>query len=138
MTPTTITEAIARIRAIQERVGHDTQDDISAQWMAEAWVEGKPAFAWLCSYHNQKLGTFVAEVACQGSIAAAQDELEDFWKLNKRNPRDLDFLDTLMPLNDAGVRDLMAAYERSGTFRDYAELASRVERYEPALAVAAE
>lgn len=133
----TTAEALARIQSIQDCY-RGSSDDVTGQWMAENLVAGKPAFCWYNTYSNQAAGLFTAEVACLGSIEAAQESMADFWANREdRDAYSAVYLDNLRPLNEAGVLDLMAAYERAGTFRDRSELDGLLAYFNPAPALQA-
>ena len=115
--------------AIQDAVGPNHRNDLSSEDAALHLIEGKPAYGWTTSYSNAPAGTFAATVNALGGIEAAQDDLKAHFTRNGRDVTDECWLDNLLPLNRAAVMDLMVAYQRSGSFREAAELEKRTARY---------
>lgn len=116
----------ARILGLIERTGTWADHDSAVKNL----LHGQPAFWGSQGLGNAPAGTFMGTVNMRGSIEAAQDELADHFKLNGRDVYSTEWLDYLLPINAAAVRDLEAAYKRARTFRSYAELERRTERFE--------
>lgn len=115
----------------------NARDDFSTANAARHYTAGKPAFGWTASYANAPAGTFAAEVNELASIEAAQDSLRAHFSRNDRDVDAEEWLDGLLPLNRAAVLDLLAAYQRVGSFRSADELEARTAKFAPARRVAA-
>jgi len=100
-------------------------------------LHGRPAFWGSQGRGNDPASLLMASSNRLDSIKAAQDELADHFRRNGRDVYSAEWLDYLLPLNNAAVRDLKAAYERARTFRTTAELERRTERFEASPQVAA-
>lgn len=141
MTPTE-REAKQFCMSVQRAVGLDKnpafaigyQDGLASEDAARNLVARKPAFGWLCSFSNAPACTFSATVNAMGGIEAAQDDLRAYFARHGRDVTNECWLDELLPLNRAAVVDLMRAYQRVGTFRDFDELEKRTAKYLPARA----
>lgn len=132
--------ALDRIRSLQERIGFNTHDGLTERDVARNLANRDAAFGWTNTNSNAPAGTFAAAVNHFASIEKAQDDLAAYFTRNGRDVTDAQWLDNLLPLNNAAVMMLMRAYQNVGTFRTPAELIRRTERreYSDAVRVAAE
>lgn len=122
----TMTTAMARIATFADRL--DNPNSLTAEYAARNIVEGKPAFWHTEGYSNGPAGAFLSEVNRLASIEAGAVYLRGFFPA--RGYGSVEFLDRLLPLNDAAVDDLAGAYAAAGSFRDLSELIRRTERAE--------
>lgn len=117
-------EALERCERINAAL--NLRDSLMEQTAAEALVAGRCAFlvshcAW----------DFLAHEACHyGSLEQAQSSLRGFFVLNRLDPASDFALNSLVPLNNEAVSQLMDAYQRLGTFRTRRELMNRAFRIE--------
>lgn len=123
--------AVAMQRAIDANPSF-WADVISNEYAALNLMDGKPAFASEAGVSNALAGQLHCAANRLGSIKAAQDEYRPNFIRMGQNVMDVTWLNTLIPLNNAGVADLSEAYERAGTFRTRGEL---IRRFKPAVPV---
>lgn len=118
---------LARVKALSYSL--ENMNDWAAENAAAHLVENRPAF-WSAArgQSNAPAGIFNEVVNLFGGIEPAIADLEKCYR--NRNWRSVTFLDQLLPLNPAAVRDLVAAYERTGSFRSTYELTRRTDRAE--------
>jgi hypothetical protein len=96
-------------------------DDTSRDHAVSRLGMGQPAFWHTVSSTNAVIAELCSRANKHGSLDEAQESLIDDFG-NRRNYRSWEWLDRLIPLNDAAVRDLSDAYTRAATFRERIEI----------------
>ena len=125
------TAATARITALTERL--DNADTVQEELAIRNLVARQPAYWVDRGFKNTApVWTILFSANDRASLALAEDELADMFAVNNRVVADAQWLDGLLPLNEAAVADLVAAYNRAGTFRTAEELRRRTDRAEGA------
>lgn len=131
-----LASALARIEALGSRF--DNMDSPTADFAAWNLVEDKPAY-WddVRGYGDAKSGIFLWEINAKRGVQEGADSLRQYYPAGDYGSER--YLDHLLPLNDAAVRDLVKAYQAIGSFRTYSELIRRADRAEePEIKAAAE
>lgn len=109
---------LARVENIGEKLGN--RDSYTEEYAARNLMNRQPAFLTTAKYHNARAGIVV-------------DEANRLCRLDTDRIRSLatiDLLDTLIPLNEPAITELVKAYGELGTFRQRHELRRRAERIE--------
>ena len=101
---------------------YDNHDDITRDFALSRMGSKQPAFWYSTSCTHTVVGTLCLYANMMGSIEEAQERCVDEFPNSTKNYRSWEWLDRLVPLNEAAVRDLDAAYTRARTFRERIEI----------------
>lgn len=113
---------LSRVQSLSRSLGNENTPD--EEIAAGCLCTGRPAYWNSASvYHAIHVGLLPYLNEGNGVEAAFRSFARDYQKPGFETT--IPLLDRLIPLNDAAVADLMAAYEICGTFRDRSELLKR-------------
>lgn len=122
-------DAAARIRTLADRL--DNADTMHEEMAARNLVTRQPAY-WVAKGYKNKAPVWNLLFAANSfaSLVAAERELAALFAHHNRTVADEQWLDGLLPLNEAAVADLERAYRRAGSFRTAEELRRRTDKAE--------
>lgn len=117
-----------RLAALASRL--KARDDYAASYAVDNLVSGKPAYWSAAGYHSANHSLFRQYINVEGGILLGIGALAYDFPHSLTDYAAAGFIDELLPLNEAAVGDLIAAYLRIGSFCEPDELIRRTARAE--------